>query len=119
MHCIDARRIIGRLEMSSIRRNGEVVPYPRFTRSAQARSYRDEFTRRVNVSGVDRRLRKHVQADLAEVLEPPVAEELYGPPGGAASRGVAVMMAFARSICCRYTSKTASTVTSGSAPPHS
>jgi len=36
-----------------------------------------------------------------------------GHQAGAASRGVAVMMAFVRSICCRYMSKTASTGTSG------
>ena len=45
----------------------------------------DELTRRIDVSGVDCCLGKHVQDDLPEVVEPPVAEEFFGPPGG---RGV-------------------------------
>ena len=42
----------------------------------------DEFTGRVEVSGVYGCLGKHVEDDLADVVEPPVGEELFGPPGG-------------------------------------
>ena len=45
----------------------------------------DELTHRVEVPGVDCGLGQHVQDDLPEVVEPPVAEQLLGPQGG---RGV-------------------------------
>src|ERR1035437_183989 len=85
VQCIEARRIIDRLEMSPIRRNGELVRTRVSLGQHKPGPTVDEFARRVEVSGVDRCLGKHVQDDLADVVEPPVAEELFGPPGG---RGV-------------------------------
>src|SRR5215469_9958201 len=47
----------------------------------------DEFTCRVEVTGVACRLGDHMQEDLAQVAEPPAAKQVFGPPGRWAVKG--------------------------------
>ncbi len=61
----------------------------------------DEFTCRVEVTGVACRFSDHMQQDLAQVVEPPAAKQASGHHAGALSREVAAMMASASSISRR------------------
>src|SRR6266849_1046082 len=47
----------------------------------------DEFTCRVEVTGVACCLNDHMQEDLAQVVEPPAAKQVFRPPGRWAVKG--------------------------------
>ena len=61
----------------------------------------DEFTGRVEVTGVGGRLSDHVQQDFAQVVEPPAAEQVLRPPRRCVVKGVAAMMVSASCISRR------------------
>ena len=47
----------------------------------------DEFTCRVEVTGVACCLNDHMQEDPAQVVEPPAAKQVFRPPGRSAVKG--------------------------------